>query len=465
MPAHPTVPPNRLVLLGALLLATAAPTAWGQADWPWRGRNVHVVVPQRRVFAPTNNTPVQITGVNAGVVVLEQIATTTMDVMLRNPTNRPQEAVVLLPVPDKATVRGFDFQGSAAEPQAKLLRREEARRIYDSIVSSSRDPALLEFVGYNLIQSSVFPVPANGVQKVRLTYEHILPVDGQRIDYVLPRTESLTYDVPWSINVRLTSKRPIATVYSPSHMIETTRPDGRHHDHTVSVRLSNKSTGNPGSFRVSYLVESKDVAASIMAYPDPVNQGGYFLMLVGLPPRPEADAGSPAIKREVTLVLDRSGSMNGPKLKQVKEAALQVIEGLDDGEAFNLVIYNEIVETFAPQPVVKDARTIEAARRFVQSITPRGGTNIHDALLESLRPKPTPGTLPIVLFLTDGLPTIGQTSELAIRRVATKANRHGRRIFTFGVGVDVNTPLLENVAYETRAVSTFVMPKEDVEVK
>jgi Ca-activated chloride channel family protein len=167
----------------------------------------------------------------------------------------------------------------------------------------------------------------------------------------------------------------------------------------------------------------------------------------------------------VTLVIDRSGSMRGEKLAQVREAALQVLGGLDDGEAFNIILYNEGVEPFAPGPVRKSRGTIKDATEFLEGMTARGGTNIHDALLEALRQPAARGALPIVLFMTDGLATVGQTSESAIRELALKGNPHGRRIFTFGVGVDVNTPLLEKIAYESRATTTFVLPGEDVEVK
>jgi len=98
-------------------------------------------------------------------------------------------------------------------------------------------------------------------------------------------------------------------------------------------------------------------------------------------------------------------------------------------------------------------------------MTASGGTNIHDALAAALDQAPTPGMLPIVLFLTDGLPTVGQTSELAIRDLVLKANPHKRRVFTFGVGFDVNAPLLERVASESRGRAEFVLPKEDVESK
>ncbi|MEM7383551.1 MAG: VWA domain-containing protein, partial [Verrucomicrobiota bacterium] len=193
--------------------------------------------------------------------------------------------------------------------------------------------------------------------------------------------------------------------------------------------------------------------------------GGYFLVLVAPPATRPATVAMKPLKREVTIVLDRSGSMAGEKLEQVKAASLQILEGLDDGEAFNLIVYNEAVEMFAPAPLLKSAETMKRAREYLKALRVSGGTNIHDAVVEALRQKPVEGTLPIVLFLTDGLPTIGQTSEKAIRESAASGNPHKRRIFTFGVGVDVNTPLLSRMARESRATATFVLPEEDVEVK
>jgi Ca-activated chloride channel family protein len=470
-------------VLGAAVLAMlAAAAATGQvvhhhhyySGRPWAA---HVIVPQARVTvhhlaagAPAAARPsphIEITAVEVGVVIVEQTATTTMDIALRNRTGSRQEAELVMPVPQGAVVRTFTFQGAAAEPKAELLAKEAATSAYNAIVAKARDPALLEFVGYNLVRSAVFPLEANGTQKVRLTYEHLLPADGARVDYELPRSESIDYTVPWSVSVRLKSKRPISTVYSPSHRLEVKRAA----EGIVSARIAPEATQEPGAFRLSYLLEGEGVTASLLAYPDPKaggaggTGGGYFLLLAGVPASLKTAGGKPAIKREVTLVLDRSGSMRGEKIEQVREAALQVLEGLEDGEAFNLLVYNEAVDLFAPRAVVKSAETIARARAYLADVKPRGGTNIHDALLEALRIKPLDGMLPIVLFLTDGLPTIGQTSEAAIRDVALKANPHGRRIFTFGVGLDVNTPLLDKIAAETRAAATFVLPKEDVEVK
>lgn len=446
------------------LVALPALPAGGQA------RRIHirafasnVVMPQSRSFSVDRRKRVEITGVKVAVVILEQVATTRMDISLKNPTGSRMEAELLVPVPEGAVVKGFTFQGAGKEPSAVLLPKEKAVATYKSIVARIKDPALLEFVGYNLIRSSVFPIAPNGTQKVRLTYENLLPADGSRIDYILPRSESINYDVPWEISVRIKSRKAISTVYSPSHKLEFRRIK----PNVVSVKIAKDAMTEPGPFQLSYLQEEDGgVTASLLAYPDPKVGGGYFLLLAGLPVRGQGrEAAEPAVKREITVVIDRSGSMAGEKLAQAKAAALQVVQGLLDGEKFNIIDYSDSISTFAPAPVVKSKKNLEEARHYIRSLRSGGGTNIHDVLIEALRQKPTEKMLPIVLFLTDGLPTVGVRNEVAIRNAAIKANTHKRRIFTFGVGFDVNTPLLRHIAHNSRAVGTFVLPKEDVEVK
>jgi Ca-activated chloride channel family protein len=203
----------------------------------------------------------------------------------------------------------------------------------------------------------------------------------------------------------------------------------------------------------------------MFAYPDPKVGGGCVMLRAGLAAEPPKNGDEPAINREVTLVIDRSGSMRSEKIEQVKEAALQIIAAMGKGEAFNIIIYNNTVQWFSKKPVLKTKETEDAARAYIEGITATGGTNIYDALLEALNQETTAGMLPIVLFLTDGLPTVGQTSEVAIRDLVIKSNLHHRRVFTFGVGADVNAPLLEKIAAESRAKAEFVLPKEDVEAK
>ena len=443
--------------LCAILFATVSASAQNM-------ESVNVIIPQGRVICyPCPRPmpqPVQISGVNVSVNIQQQIATTTMEISLRNDAPRPQEAQMLVPVPDGATIRSFGFDGVSKEPNAKILPKAEAEAIYRSIVNKLRDPALLEFAGYNLVRSSAFPIPPNKIQKVTLVYENLLPADGERIDYVLPRSESFaSQSIPWQITVEIDAKQPISTVYSPTHLITTTRVG----KDRARISLGDNTRLEPGSFRLSYLTEKNGLTATLLAYPDASVGGGYFLLLAGVPAsRPEK---SISIKREVTLVIDRSGSMAGEKIEQARAAALQVVNALEDGESFNIIDYSDSVSSFAEKAVVKNSTTIEEARSYIRRIHDGGGTNIHDAMIEALRPQPTAKTLPLVLFLTDGLPTVSERSEAGIRNAVKNANKFNRRIFSFGVGFDVNAPLLNAMATEARGASTFVLPKEDVESK
>ena len=438
------------------ITGSTAPQATG-----FHSAAANLIVPQARSYSFSGQRQqVQISSVAAEVRILEQVATTTMDVDLTNPTSQIQEAEMLIPVPDAAVVRSFTFAGSAKEPTAKLLPKAEAQSIYRSIVSKLRDPALLEFASYSLIRSSVFPVPAGGKQHVRIVYEHVLKADGNRIDYVLPRSESFeASQVPWTISLKISASSPISAIYSPSHQVTVDHSGGQQ----ALVRTVANQHLEPGPFRLSYLANSKGVTASLLAYPDPRIGGGYFLLLAGVPA--DVQTKEAPMKREVTLVIDRSGSMAGQKIEQVRAAALQVIEGLDQGEALNIIDYSDSVAKFSEKPVIKTADTLRQARAYINRIKAAGGTNIHDALVEAMRQPPTSNMLPLTIFLTDGLPTVGETRESAIRNAVIEANAHKRRIFSFGVGYDLNAPLLTSIANATRAIPTFVFPNENVEVK
>ncbi len=180
---------GRLILAASMVVTWNWRTAHAQT-FPRAAWSSNVVVPQARSYAMGRSPALEISNVTVGVVIRDQVATTMMEIRLRNPAAARQEAELLVPVPDRAVIRGFSFQGPGAEPSARLLPRDEAKATYDRIVARARDPALLEFAGFNLVRSSVFPVEAGGTQAVRLTYEHLLPATGDRVDYVLPRSES-----------------------------------------------------------------------------------------------------------------------------------------------------------------------------------------------------------------------------------------------------------------------------------
>lgn len=455
----------RSLALAAMVLA-AGITSTGFAQPAPEPHHPNVIVPQiLRRHWPNRHAAVELAAVNASVHIADQVGTTTLELTLSNPSSMPQEAQLIMPVPEGVAMRSLQYDGVGSEPKAEILPREEARRIYESIVRGMKDPALVEFVGMSMIRTSAFPIPPNSSQKLRLTYEQVLPIDAGRVDYVIPRAEAFAADgVAWSLTADVSARSPIASVYSSSHDVVTERLSPTR----VRVRMDKAPPGDRGSLRLSYLLENtgQPMTATVFAYPStdvPGGNGGYFLLLAS-PPASIGD-NRPAIKREVVVVIDRSGSMRGDKMKQAREAAIQVVRGLDEGEAFNIIDYSDNIASFAEKPVVKTRDSAKAAEAYIASLQANGGTNIHDALSEALRTPATPGMLPITLFLTDGLPTVGERSEVRIREAAKAMNKDARRLFTFGVGFDVNTPLLVALAMNSRAASTFVLPDEDVEVK
>ncbi len=437
-------------------------------------RVANVIVPQaargRAITIRPNTTAVEIASVDATVDLRESVSTTTLRMTVKNPASSVQQAEMLIPVPHGAAIRSFGFDGPGQEPTAKVLPADEARRIYEDIVRRSLDPALLEFVNCAFVRSSVFPVPAQGQSTITLTYENVLPADaaagagGSRIDFFLPRSGSLEASATkWTLKGHARSERVIGTVYSPSHPLNTTRIS----DKEIAFDVPVAASGAPGAFRISLLLgagSDDPLPSSIMLYPDTdaAVGTGYFMMLAGVPTLPvESQRRVP--KREVTLVLDRSGSMRGEKWEQARSAAVAVIEGLNEGEAFSIIDYSDTVARFGNGPVIKDAATLADGRNYLNGLRAEGGTNIHEALQQALKQPVTPGFLPLVVFLTDGLPTVGITDEAKIRGDSASANTFKRRVFTFGVGYDLNAPLLDKLAEVARGASINVLPGENIE--
>lgn len=428
----------------------------------------NIILPQRRVILPADRTvrqPVTMEKVNARILVNGRSAVTTLELDVRNNGSSPAEAELLLPVPEGVVVKGFYYGDGKAEWKASLMPADEARRLYDRIVARRKDPALLEFAGFGAIRSSVFPVPPRSSVKLGIVYEQLLtPVEG-RLDYVLPRTEALSGDAPWTVRVELASgKDGPGNLFTPSHQMERHQLENG----TVVLTLAEERM-NPGPFRLSWLEArgkkgeaSSGPEASVYASPDASGgKNGYFLAMVGKDVRP----GEHSILREVTLVLDRSGSMRGNKLASVKEAAKQIVSGLNPGERFNIITYNEGVNLFEAAPVEKNGASEKAAHAWLDAVVARGGTNMHEALAAALSQPSHEGMLPVVLFLTDGLPTIGRTSEKSIAALAGEGNRAERRIFTIGVGEDVNAPLLRRMAEISGGLPCYILSGENLEVK
>lgn len=418
---------------------------------------------ERRLLPPHHPRPIlsdyRIKTVETQVAIVDQSAKIQMSQVFQNTGSTTLEAVFAFPLPDDAAVSGVTLLVDGKELAGKLLKKEEARRIYEDIVRRRRDPALLEYLGQGLYQTSVFPIPAQAERTVEIRYTQLLKKDSGLVDLRLPIGTTKHSNKPvdkFDLTVRLQTHDQIKTVYSPSHQVEISRPDNTH----AVCRLSLTNSYTPDDFRLLFGTVNGLVGMNLISFRPNETEEGYFLLLAS----PEVQAAqAAAIDRTMLFVFDKSGSMSGKKIEQAREALKFLIQQLRPGDTFNIVTYDSNVEAFRPELQRADEATVKAALGYAEGLYPGGSTNIDGALQTSLKLLTDPKRPSYVIFLTDGRPTVGEVHEQKIAANAKPLNQVNARLHAFGVGYDVNSRLLDRLAADHRGQSVYVKPNESIE--
>lgn len=398
----------------------------------------------------------------ATIAIEDQVAVTRIEQTFRNHTARPLEATYIFPVPRGASVRKFSMWVDGKETAGELVEADKARKIYADIVRRTLDPGLLEYMGNNLLRLRVFPVPAKGDQKISLSYTSIASSENGLVEYLYPlRGEGKAASTleKFAINVRLKSQQPITNIYSPSHAITMSRPNERE----ALIAFEKNQASLDRDFQLFYQPAGHDIGLTSLLHRPASGQPGYFLMLIA--PRPELSR-SQQVPRDMIFVLDTSGSMRGKRLTQAKAALRYCLDNLNPGDRFAVLNFATTVNRYAGQLQPASRENIDLARKWVDGLEPTGGTAIDDALRAALDMREADAArTATVVFFTDGRPTVGETNADRIVQNVAKRNTASTRLFTFGVGDDVNASMLDALADSSRAVSTYVRESEDIEAK
>ncbi|MCX6032605.1 MAG: VIT domain-containing protein [Chloroflexi bacterium] len=450
-PCHPvTLSPRHLVaallILLASLLLTAQPAA---ADG--------IIIPRPppdRPTMPWRDIPLTVKYHRVNVTIQDQVATTKVDQVFVNDARFAIEGTYMFPLPEDAAISSFDMWVDGQKVEGKLLGREEARGIYEEIVRSQRDPALLEYVGRGAFQASIFPIPPGAERRIELTYAQVLPQTAGLVHYRYPLNTEKFSARPLSevaVTVRIEDKNPLRVIYSSSHPVAITR-DG---DRRATASYEARNVRPDRDFDLYYSVSTDAIAANLLTY-KPFDEDGFFLLLVTPPVRAE----SAVIAKDVILVFDVSGSMDGEKLTQAKAAARYVLDHLGETDRFNIVAFSSATRLFADRPVGLNRRA--EGLDFVNKLTAQGSTDINRALLEALagadKERPT-----VLIFLTDGLPTMGEINPDRIAANVAANAAKSVRLFAFGVGNEVDTVLLDQLSSGQRGTSAYVKPGQKID--
>ena len=389
-----------------------------------------------------------------------------------NRGSRVGEADFMFPLPKGAAFQDLKLSINGEMVAGETMNANQARQIYEEIVRRQRDPALLEWMGYGLLRARIFPIAPGEQKKVVVRFQTVAEREGDalRVDYFrgMRNTQRELSQQPegrTSFVLTYPDEPMYGRAYSPTHLLyeggyARDREDSEDRSFVSNVRGSMRRVEvRDATGEVTILIpirRSMSAAISMLANA-PGNGDGFALITLSPPsvrPRP--------VPRDLTFVIDVSGSMSGQKLEQARAAGKQILRSLSTMDRFRLIDFSSDVRTFRDGYSTATNENIRAAERYLDQLDAQGSTNISGALDEALSTPVQSGRLPIILFLTDGQPTVGERDASVIASNVAK-QRGLRRLFTFGVGSDLNVSLIEQLAIEGRGTATFVRPEESVE--
>ncbi len=399
---------------------------------------------------PQSNSRVERLRSAVQVSISGRVARVTVEEWFRNNGPALDEGMYHFPLPGEAVFSSYSLWQGDQELRGEAMDAAQARAIYEAIVRQKRDPALIELAGQGLIRARVFPIAPGETRKITLKYTQLLDRAGDawRFRYLGDRNRQTA---PRSFRLEVDSAARFGDPYSPTHQVQVTRRDNR-----LEVTLTEGSAA-AGDFELLLPLARGLIGLSLIPH-HPVGEDGYFMLLLA----PGAAADAATLRRDVVAVIDVSGSMSGEKIQQAKSALIQLLGTLRAGDRFRLVAFSGGVRRYAEGWTEVSADARHDAETWIRSLDAEGGTNIAGALTEAFAQAPAEQSLGVVVFLTDGQASTGETDP---ERIATNAEQ-GRgkfRVFSFGVGDDVNTYLLDRLTERARGTTEYIRPGENIE--
>jgi Ca-activated chloride channel family protein len=388
------------------------------------------------------------------------VAVTTVTQVFRNSAAQPLEALYTFPVPREASVSNFSMWINGKEVIGEVLERQQARQIYQQVTRVERkDPGLLEQVDFKTFEMRVFPVPARGTQQVQITYYQPVDYDSGYGTYVYPlemdeAASKLSGELSLMVDVK--SDIPLKRTWSPSHgeaLVTAEMGPGRYR-----AGIEQAQGNLDRDFVLVYQLERERMGLNLVTSRS-AGDDGYFMVLV----TPGAAYDEPRKQVNVTYVLDVSGSMGtAGKLDVARQAVIEGLKAMRDGDTFNIIAFNIAPTSLAPQPLAVNEENRQRAFDFLHALEGRGGTDIVPALEQAMTMQ-VPQARNAVLLLSDGQAT--DVNEHGAFLAAVRRSSAGTRIFSFGIGNEINRPLLDRLAVETGGLADYLSGQDEVQRK
>jgi len=365
----------------------------------------------------------------------------------------------MFPIPEGAVIDSFSMFINGKETKGEVLDAKKAQSIYEDIVRKMIDPALLEYYGQGLFKARIFPIEPHGKKRVKISYRQLLNRDNGTIAYRYPlNTEKFSSKtIPeTAISVKISANKPIKNIYCTSHEVDIVRKTPK----SAIVSFETRDVKPDRDFLLYYTTNDSKFGFSFLTQREKGGDGYFFLDISPDISHKEIDS------KDITFVLDVSGSMAGKKLEQAQKALQFCIANLNKDDRFEIIRFSTEARTLFGKLMPYEKKNIDEAHQFIEGLQSIGGTNIEEALTLALKNADSASSRRhIILFMTDGKPTIGSTEQDALLEIVKKANTNDIRIFTLGIGDNLNIHLLDKLTEMTKAWRTYVGSEEDLELK
>ena len=422
------------------------------------------------------------------------IARTIVTQYFLNDTEAWQEGIYQFPLPDDAAVDSLTMMIGKRRVIGFVTGKEEAKEIYETAKAEGQAAGLVDQHRPNLFKTSVANIPPKSLIAIEIQYQGGVRLDEQRFSLRVPFAITPRYDridqeqlrllvtaadqawaeevvdrlaladfeggnSPVELAVTLRPGFPLGSLESGSHEIEIEASDeadasGQMH----LIKLARGVTHGSRDFTLEWTPVTTAEPFQAL-YSEALDEGHYSHLLMMAPDAGgKESAAQPRPKRQVTYIIDVSGSMDGPSIRQAKSALALALDDLGPDDLFNVIAFNDGYWTVFPSAVEADVRQVEAAKAAVRGLAAGGGTEMMPPLIEALTEPETEGRLRQIVFITDG--AIGYEDQIA----ATIKKRAGdARFFAIGIGSAPNAHLMRHIAMAGRGSYTFIDDVDRVE--